>query len=136
LIEGENPEAEKIISKNIPVAVLEEIIVKLIKKMYVREQIKKGVLNIKGNEKMKSFYLEEKFKYACESRKYKQQKRIIDARAEMNAEEGLIDGAKKADDRILAASIEDIETIDPNWVPFKAEEFFRIGSWKELHDLY
>ena len=38
MIEGEIPEAEKIMAKNLPVAIIEELIVNMIKKMYVREQ--------------------------------------------------------------------------------------------------
>lgn len=93
LIEGEIPEAERILAKNLPVAIIEELIVKLIKKMYVREQLKNGAAYLKGNEHIIQFYREEKFKLIVGERKYKKAKRIADAKAEAAGNKSNLDKA-------------------------------------------
>jgi len=134
LIEGEIPEAEKIIAKNLPVAILEEIVTKGIKKMYIREQIKNGYLEQKDNAEMKQYYLDEKFRMITNTRPYKKAKRIADARADApNLEDGFKDNTR---DVVNSLGLTDLETIDPNWVPTAAEDFFKIGHWEELNDFY
>jgi len=134
MIEGEIPRAEKIIAKNMPVAVMEDIVVKMIKKMYVREQFKKGVEKEKGNEHMQIFYKDEMFNKVTDSRQYKKKKRIADAKAEAADPENLID--IKIDEFSELLKEGELDKMDYHWIPSKAEDFFVIPHWKDLNDLY
>lgn len=63
---------------------MEDIVVNLVKKMYVREMFKKGIQHKKENDHMIKFFRDEMFKKVTDTRAYKKKKRISDAKACVN----------------------------------------------------
>jgi hypothetical protein len=86
------------------------------------------VAELKGNEHMKVYWQEEKYKMVTSTRKWKKERRIEAAKKSEEEIENQI-GTQRDRDILMMMEQGMFKKIDEHWVPAKAQEFFLIPHW-------
>ena len=69
------------------------------------------------------------------TRNWKKDRRIENAKKTDEEKENQV-GTQRDRDILMLMEMGEFNKIDEHWVPSKAQEFFLIPHWKELHELY